>query len=131
MYLDTSAVVKLARDEPGSQQFAQFVRTVRTTSSALVIAEVGRALARFLPTADDVRRVASLVDRTFIYAIDERIIARAAAVQPVSLRTLDAIHLATIERLAPALDGVVTYDARLAEAVRAMGVVVMAPGDPI
>lgn len=43
------------------------------------------------------------------------------------LRTLDAIHLATALRLGSDLDAVVTYDNRLAEAARTLGLPVAAP----
>jgi predicted nucleic acid-binding protein len=47
--------------------------------------------------------------------------------RPAALRTLDAIHLATAMALAPGLDAFVTYDDRLAEAARALGLPVIRP----
>jgi predicted nucleic acid-binding protein len=45
---------------------------------------------------------------------------------PAALRTLDAIHLATALELGP-IDAFVTYDDRLAEAARGIGLPVVRP----
>jgi len=44
-----------------------------------------------------------------------------------SLRSLDAIHLATARVLGPDLDAIVTYDDRLAMASRDAGMIVESP----
>lgn len=44
------------------------------------------------------------------------------------LRTLDAIHLASAELVGPRLTAVVTYDRRMAEVARQMGLPVATPG---
>jgi predicted nucleic acid-binding protein len=51
----------------------------------------------------------------------------ASAVGPANVRTLDAIHLATGVLLRPDLDAFVTYDDRLAEAARLVGLPVVRP----
>ncbi|MBW8867314.1 MAG: hypothetical protein JF610_08250 [Acidobacteria bacterium] len=52
---------------------------------------------------------------------------RAAHIGPLTLRALDAIHLATALSLEPDVDGMVVYDTRLAAAARAAGLRVWAP----
>ena len=52
---------------------------------------------------------------------------RAALLEPPELRSLDAIHLATALSLGDELDGLVTYDERLARAARESGVPTLAP----
>jgi uncharacterized protein len=52
---------------------------------------------------------------------------QAARLDPTVLRSLDALHLATALDLGDDLDGLVTYDDRLAEAARLNGVPVIAP----
>ncbi len=52
---------------------------------------------------------------------------RAARLEPASLRTLDAIHLATALTLGTDLAGLVTYDGKLAEAAVSEGFDVLAP----
>lgn len=59
---------------------------------------------------------------------DAQIRAAAAALEPGTLRTLDAIHLATALALGEELDAVVTYDRRMTEAAKATGLAVAAPG---
>ena len=46
---------------------------------------------------------------------------------PATLRSLDAIHLACAVELGDELDGFVTYDDRLATAARALAMPVVAP----
>ena len=46
-----------------------------------------------------------------------------------SLRSLDAIHLATARILAPELDALVTYDDRLRKASSDAGLVTVSPQD--
>ena len=51
----------------------------------------------------------------------------AARLDPTSLCSLDAIHLAAALDLGDDLDGLVTYDDRLAEAARLNAIVVISP----
>jgi hypothetical protein len=53
--------------------------------------------------------------------------ALAATLEPVELRTLDAIHLGCALALGDDLAGVLTYDHRMADAARTRGVAVIAP----
>jgi predicted nucleic acid-binding protein len=59
--------------------------------------------------------------------IDE-VRALAATMEPVELRTLDAIHLSCALALGDELAGVLTYDHRMADAARSRGIAVVAPG---
>jgi predicted nucleic acid-binding protein len=51
----------------------------------------------------------------------------AGRLEPSGLRSLDAIHLAAALDLGDDLEGLVTYDDRLAEAAVSNGVAVVAP----
>ena len=51
----------------------------------------------------------------------------AAALDPVALRSLDAVHLASAMSIGDDLDAMITYDVRLADAARAVGLIVVAP----
>jgi uncharacterized protein len=59
--------------------------------------------------------------------LDRDLLDQAALLQPVGLRTLDAIHVAAALALGDDLSEVVTYDGRLAEAARQQGLVVASP----
>jgi predicted nucleic acid-binding protein len=64
------------------------------------------------------------------FEIDQVIRSTAAAYPNPSLRSLDAIHLATAQTAASTapLTALVTYDNRLKEAAEALGVTIVAPG---
>ena len=55
------------------------------------------------------------------------ILERASSIPPPSLRSLDAIHLATAVSVESELTAFVTYDRRLQQAAREAGLPVMAP----
>ena len=62
--------------------------------------------------------------------LSEAILLAAETVMPAGVTTLDAVHLATALELAGhgALDALMTYDVRLADAAAAHGLAVLAPG---
>jgi predicted nucleic acid-binding protein len=57
------------------------------------------------------------------------ILASAATIGGPALRTLDALHLASAAVIASEVAAFVTYDKRLADAARGIGLVVEAPAD--
>ena len=126
-YVDASAIAKLGLDDADSVAMTRwFVEAERVLSSRIAVIETRRAVARRRPAV-----VSSSVDRALrsleIVELDERIARVAAALEPSSLRTLDAIHLATALEIGP-IDAFVTYDDRLAEAARRIGMPVVRPG---
>ena len=121
-YLDSSALVKLAVEEAQSSALVRFLHPVdRVFSSVLAVSEVGRAARRAGATAADV------VERLTLVEITARLLAEAVAIDPPSLRTLDAIHLASALSVAAGLDGFIAYDRRLIDAARASGLDVHSP----
>lgn len=62
-----------------------------------------------------------------VIELDGGIATQAAELLPATLRSLDAIHLASALAMGSELDGVVTYDMRFAEAARTHGLSVTAP----
>ncbi len=127
VYLDSSAIVKLAVREPGSEALRRHVRRRRPwLSSSLARTEVLRSL---LPGGDQAigagRRVRARCD---LVRVNDRILSLAGTMSPVELRSLDAIHLATAERLRGDIRELVVYDERMADAARQLGFRVSAPG---
>jgi predicted nucleic acid-binding protein len=59
--------------------------------------------------------------------LDDPLLEVAANLDPDILRTLDAIHLASALSLGDSLDEVVTYDKRMAEAAKYLGLAVASP----
>jgi hypothetical protein len=128
IYLDASALVKVVVAEPESGALLQFLRSrPDRVSSALSLTEVPRALrrARFGEAAR--RRARQLLTRLAVVDVDRRVLAMAAALEPATLRTLDAIHLATALAVREDLAGLVTYDRRLAAAAEGLDLEVLAP----
>ena len=124
-YVDASAVVKLILPEPESASFHRwYLEAERLVTSRVGIVEIERA-ARRGPHIER-RRMQVLADLQVI-ELDHDIAKLASGVGPASVRTLDAIHLATALRLLPDLDAFVTYDDRLAAAARLLGLAVVRP----
>lgn len=126
VYLDSSAIVKLAVREPESDALRRHLRRRRPwLSSALARTEVLRAL---LPGGD--RAVAAgrqVLARCDLIRINDQVLDRAGSLSPIELRSLDSIHLATAQRLGADLGGLVTYDLRMAAAAVQLGLRVVAP----
>lgn len=62
-----------------------------------------------------------------LVAIDDRILEAAGVLAPGALRTLDAIHVATALAIGDDLAEIVTYDERMVEAARSLGLPTIAP----
>ena len=128
IYLDSAAIVKLVHAESESQALRDWLderAEVGWTSSVLAEIESSRALARYAPEA--VVRLAPVLDLVDLVELDAGIRIVAQTVKPVTVRSLDAIHLATALRIRPRLTSFVTYDKRLADAAAAIGLAVAAP----
>lgn len=128
IYLDTSAAAKLVQPEAESAALAAFLverLSVPLVSSALLYPELLRAVARHRPGL--VGRAIALTERIMTVPLASDIVAGAATIGGPTLRTLDALHLATAAAVAEELDAFVTYDQRLAGAAFSEGLTVVAP----
>lgn len=129
-YLDASAIVKLVADEPESAALRAWVlEQSRLVTNRISSVEVVRALRR--KGAQGSRRALGAVQAAFqsvaILELDAAVAERAANLVPPTLRSLDAVHLASALSLADEVDVLVTYDQRLADAARAASLTVVAP----
>lgn len=129
-YLDTSAFLKLAVLEDHSEAMrawadAEEERSGALWSSDLLRTEAVRAARRV--SSEAVLAVRDRLDRVAFVEIVTDTFQRAAELDPLVVRSLDAIHLAAALHLGDDLDGVVTYDGRMEEAARILGVAVAAP----
>lgn len=125
-YIDSSALVKLVVREAETDALRRYVDSAGPlASSILATVEVPRAVARVAPEAT--LALAAVIDKLNTLAFDARIAARAAALSPASLRSFDAIHLATALELGDELTAFVCYDDRLSAAARDLGLPVAAP----
>lgn len=127
VYLDSSAFVKLAVEEPETRALRAFLaeRDGRRVSSALLRTESLRAVRQL--GGDVLSTVREGLRRIDLVAIDDRILDAAGTLEPRVLRTLDAIHLATALAVGDDLETVVTYDERMADGARLLGLPTAAP----
>ncbi len=125
-YVDSSAIVKLAVEEPESKGLRRYLaRRQPLVSSALARTEVARALMTVGPEA--AARGREALRRVELLRINDRVLTDAGALEPAELRSLDAIHLASARQLGPSVRQIVTYDERLADAAKAAGFTVASP----
>lgn len=129
-YLDASAIVKLATPEAETQALREHLAQHRQLiTSRLATVEVPRALKRRGPEseASAAEPLREVLEHLQVVELDEAIAVVAAALSPASLRSVDAIHLASALAIGEELTDVVTYDLRLAAAARSAGLEVRSP----
>jgi uncharacterized protein len=126
-YLDASAVVKLLVREAETTALRRRLRGwPRRASSAFLRVELLRTVRRAgLPRLmEEARRQLANID---LIRLDGDLLERAGEIEPSTVRSLDAIHLATALGLGSDLAAVVTYDARMSAAAQTLGLPVIAP----
>jgi uncharacterized protein len=126
VYFDSSALVKLVVPEPESAALRwYFDQTERATASTLARVEILRSVRPHGTNA--VLEARALFPQIMWLTMDDQILDAAAMLDPESLRSLDAIHLATAQSVGSDLAAVATYDARMTAACRLAGLTVHAP----
>jgi predicted nucleic acid-binding protein len=126
VYLDTSALGRVLLGEPDAPAILRDVAAFeQRVASRLLRIELCRLALRENVLGD----AEQLLTGVALLPIDDSILATAETLPPPTVATLDAIHLATALRLADAgrLNGLMTYDERLADGAREHGVPVLAP----
>jgi uncharacterized protein len=126
-YIDTSALAKLVVAEPETSALeAWFAQSDRNpVSSDLARTELLRTVRRVAP--DLVVRAREVLDAVTLIQVTTAMFEHAGQLDPTVLRTLDAVHVSAALLLGDELDGLVTYDDRLAHAATANGISVTAP----
>lgn len=128
-YLDSSAILKLFLNEP--EREAMYRWTIETSQHSNLIScdvaftEVLRSIRR---TDDKKLEIA----RQFLFGISRYRVTSAdyqsaASLQPVDLRTLDALHLASALAICEEEDFFVSYDQRLLHAAKLNGLQTLSP----
>jgi predicted nucleic acid-binding protein len=132
-YVDSSVLLRVVLGQPDS--LSEWRTIERGVVSALVEVECLRTLDRLrvasgLPEAEVALRreaVVRLLESMEVVGVSTPILRRASAPFPVTLGTLDALHLATALTWRDAVGedlAMATHDAALGLAARAMGLVV-------
>ncbi|MBX3071082.1 MAG: type II toxin-antitoxin system VapC family toxin [Thermomicrobiales bacterium] len=131
-YFDTSALVKLVIDEPGTPEVISIWHRASTVASnRLIYAEGRAALAQAVRqgrvTADEMRasipRFERLYGRFVLVELDDVLVFRAGDLAEIhGLRGYDAVHLAAAERIRSSDRVLVSADFALLRAARAEGI---------
>ena len=125
-YLDTSAAVKLVVKEAETTALRRWIRSHdELVSSDLTRTELLRVTRLHAPEHLTVARV--VLDALHLLVITTDVCERAALLEPRQLRSLDALHLASALQLGDDLDGIVTYDQRLADSAAHLAIPVVRP----
>ena len=103
----------------------RLMQDVDQVASAIVEVEVVRAVRRAAPELTALAQ--NVVSQIAVVEPTEAIRERAALLEPATLRSLDALHLATALEIGDELDGLVTYDGRMSAVAETFGLAVLAP----
>jgi uncharacterized protein len=128
IYVDSSALVKLILAEPESDALEQHLANddANVATSRLAVVEVSRAASIANPARDVGREVDRLLSSYTLLTVSVELLRIARRLASQSLRTLDAIHLASA--LAIGADELVAYDKRLLAAALEQQIAVATPG---
>ena len=130
-YIESSALVA-ALLEQDAEALKSLRARARQITSALTLAEAARAIVRarvgerLTPDVERaaVRALRRFERRCYVVAVTDDVLARVRRPFPVEpVRTLDAVHIATVELLAepPQLMSIVKRDHRVRENAKALG----------
>jgi uncharacterized protein len=128
IYLDSSALVKVALTEPESRPLIRWLAENADQpmiSSVLHRAEVMRAIWRAEPAA--LPRCYMVLRRVQRVGLTQDLLDTAATLPPQALGTSEAIHLASALALKQTVSAFVAYDKRLLAAAREAGLPTTTP----
>jgi uncharacterized protein len=133
-YFDTSALIPLLIEEPGSERSGRvWDAAENVTSVRLIYVEARAALAQAARlgrvTADDlavaIEELDSLYDQLDLLEVDDLLVRRAGELaQRHALRGYDAVHLAAAERVQNGTTVMVAGDGSLCAAAEGIGMAV-------
>jgi predicted nucleic acid-binding protein len=127
LYLDSSALVKLVIHEPESEALAGYLsEDDLLVTSRLALVEVSRATKLANPGKAVERETDRRLRECALVDVSDHLLRQAASLTSRSIRTLDAIHLASAAQVRS--DELVTYDRRLTAGALTHGLVATAPG---
>ena len=129
-YVESTALVKLILDEPGSAALARWLDELLDVGGSALTSDLGRteayrAVARNKPAALPGAR--AILDSLLRIRVSEQTHVIAMELGPAVLRTLDALHLAVVIGLDGRCAGIVTYDRRIVAAAEALGIRTVSP----
>ena len=127
IYLDTSAALKLVVAEPETGRLELWMAEhagIQRVSSRLLRIEMLRVVTRTAPHR--MSRVNVVLSAIALLSMDD-VAPAAEVIGDKTLRSLDAIHLATAHEIRTELSAFVCYDKRLRDSAHTLGLPVEAP----
>ena len=125
-YIDSSAILKLLIFEKESTVLAQFL-DVPVKTSAISRVEVIRSLNRISP--EKIAEGQAALYRFEMIPVSSSILSLAENFPAViTLKSLDAIHVATVVFLNKTIRGLITYDKAMIKNAKELGIKVVSPG---
>ena len=130
-YFDASALVKLVMSESESVALRKYLATAQgdgidgVISSRITHIEVLRSVMKRSPEL--AAKARSVLRGVHLIGLSYAVVSAAWRLEPSSLRTLDAIHVASALQENRSLRHVVTYDERMSEACWMAGLEVVTP----
>mgnify|MGYP001567356308 CR=1 FL=1 len=125
-YLDSSAILKTIFDEQERPELLRLLNS-QSASSRLSKIEVRRTVTR-LGLTKTVEVNLELEKINFLPISDPILMAAENFSSEITLRTLDAIHIATVMSLEGSIEGLITYDKQMIANAKLLGINVVSPG---
>jgi predicted nucleic acid-binding protein len=111
--VDSSAIVAVIFDEPEALALQNILKSIPVTSRLSKV-EVLRRVNKFDETL--LSRAQKVISQFQLVEMTESILTRAENYpREITVKTADAIHLATAETLSPLIEGVLTLDKQMAK----------------
>lgn len=128
LYLDSSALVKLIVPEAETVPLLRLMLAwPYRLASQVGFVEVHRAVRRVSRDYELQKRAEEVLSTIHFMDIYMDILGEASLLEPLHLRSLDAIHIASALSLGREVGGFVTYDRNMTEAARRVKLNVLAP----
>jgi uncharacterized protein len=129
-YLESSAAIKLFRDEPETRALTKWIRNLKP-SEFLISSDIMRVelLGNLGSKPALLAQAQVLLREVTLVQVRKAVLDQAVLSMGLGLRTLDAIHHATAVRMSPDLAGVICYDKRLGTALQNFGLRLISPAD--
>lgn len=128
LYLDSSALVKLIVPEAETVPLLRFMLSwPYRLASQVGFVEVHRAVRRVSRDYELQRRAEEVLSTIHFMDIYMDILGEASLLEPLHLRSMDAIHIASALSLGREVGGFVTYDRNMTDAARRVKLNVLAP----
>ncbi len=125
-YLDSSAILKLIIKEAESDSLRKFINT-KVITSAISRVEVIRTLS----LNDESLIIAGqmVLEKFELMPLSRPILTIAENFSPqITLRSLDALQVASVIYLSPMVKSLITYDKNMIKNAKALGISVVSPG---